>query len=417
VSAKPELIFCTLGTRGDFQPFLLLASTLRSRGFPVTILSNGNWRLPSIANGLEFHAIADEDEPQSSRDDYRFFLRSTVPSFRRSFDFIEAKAKEGRKIMLLYRSNMLGAECASERFGIASGRIVLQPSSIKSCERPPWPLSIFTSGPLGWLGRRVMIPAVYAASTLTSRYRTHSNAFRRSVGLAPRSAWQQGERDAADFIMLLCPTWFAMPQRDWPANLYLTGFPLPAPAEADEAALQFVHARGAPIVFTPGTGVTDTAAFFDRAGAMLARAGHSGIFLSRHVPERYKGDPAILCRDYLDLSAILPHAMALVHHGGIGSAAEAMRAGIPQIVVPGRFDQPDNAMRIARLGLGAAILSDRHSGEDWAGLLERVLANRHISTQLSTAAALIASEDGRANVAQLVEHHVRRLGGTERLAA
>jgi rhamnosyltransferase subunit B len=262
-----------------------------------------------------------------------------------------------------------------------------------------------------------MIPAVYAAGALTSRYRAHNNAFRRSVGLAPRVAWQQGDDAAADFIMLLCPAWFAMPQRDWPDNLYLTGFAFPTPAEPDDALLRFIDARGAPIVFTPGTGVSNTAGFFDRAAAMLARSGHPGLFLSRHVPERYRHDPAILCRDYLDLGAVLPRARALVHHGGIGSTAEALRAGIPQIVLPGRFDQPDNAMRIARLGLGAAILSDRYGGEDWAALLERTLASRHVATQLATAAAFIAREDGCANAAELIEHHARRLGGAEQLAA
>ena len=58
---------------------------------------------------------------------------------------------------------------------------------------------------------------------------------------------------------------------------------------------------------------------------------------------------------YAPFDALLPRLAALVHHGGIGSTAEALRAGIPQLVVALAFDQFDNAARLATLGAGLAM--------------------------------------------------------------
>jgi rhamnosyltransferase subunit B len=55
------------------------------------------------------------------------------------------------------------------------------------------------------------------------------------------------------------------------------------------------------------------------------------------------------------MSTLLPRSAALVHHGGIGTAAQALAAGIPQLVVPFAYDQFDNAERLRHLGCGASV--------------------------------------------------------------
>src|SRR5690606_22493625 len=112
------------------------------------------------------------------------------------------------------------------------------------------------------------------------------------------------------------------------------------------------------------------------------------ILLSRHIPDALLQLPNVLCRPFASLAGLLPHAAAIFHHGGIGTVAEALRAGCPQIVVPGRFDQPDNAMRIARLGLGGAVMSVWIDGREWAALLSDTLDSGHVRTQLATAKRL-----------------------------
>nr|MBA3625578.1 glycosyltransferase [Methylibium sp.] len=58
---------------------------------------------------------------------------------------------------------------------------------------------------------------------------------------------------------------------------------------------------------------------------------------------------------YAPFDALLPRLATLVHHGGIGTCAEALAAGVPQIVVPFAHDQFDNAARLERLGLGVTL--------------------------------------------------------------
>ncbi len=57
---------------------------------------------------------------------------------------------------------------------------------------------------------------------------------------------------------------------------------------------------------------------------------------------------------YLPYAAVFPHAAAIVHQAGIGTLAQAMRSGRPQLLVPASFDQPDNARRAAVLGAARA---------------------------------------------------------------
>ncbi|MGZ5182347.1 MAG: glycosyltransferase, partial [Ramlibacter sp.] len=69
--------------------------------------------------------------------------------------------------------------------------------------------------------------------------------------------------------------------------------------------------------------------------------------------------PDIFWQDYVPLRALLPHVALLAHHGGIGTTAEALRAGTPQMVVPLAHDQFDNAARVELLGAGVSLHASR----------------------------------------------------------
>jgi UDP:flavonoid glycosyltransferase YjiC (YdhE family) len=64
--------------------------------------------------------------------------------------------------------------------------------------------------------------------------------------------------------------------------------------------------------------------------------------------------------DYVPLSKVLPRSTALIHHGGIGTMSQAIAAGIPQLIIPTSHDQPDNAVRVRRLGIGEFLRSDEY---------------------------------------------------------
>ncbi len=141
--------------------------------------------------------------------------------------------------------------------------------------------------------------------------------------------------------------------------------------------------RARPIVFTPGTGVEDVAAFFEQARICCDRLGRPGIFLSSHG--RTGGYGAnVLHLDYLDLSRVLPHSALLVHHGGVGTTARALEAGVPQIVSPQAFDQFDNGHRVRQLGVGASVARQRLNAETLQHIARWLLQDARVEQRLKS---------------------------------
>jgi rhamnosyltransferase subunit B len=395
--ARPSLediVICTLGTRGDVLPFLAIARQFINAGHSVTILTNENWRGLVEHEGAHFHAIADEDEPQDERDDAEFFYSNIYPSFRRSFDFLAAKAREKPNYVLIHRTNMLGADCCAEVFGLTNIKVALQPTAILSRKRPPWPLTGLAFGPLAPVCK-ALLPLVYRLGTVSGPYRRLSNDFRRSVGVPHLPFWRLPPT-GAPLLLMMCPDWFAMPQTDWPPECRLMGFPFQDAAEPDEDIERFIAANGPPLVFTPGTGIRNARHFFSRAVAICARTGLPGIVLGKDLHDLHPSAP-VIARSYADLGWLLPRAKMLVHHGGIGSVAQAIRAGIPQLVMPERLDQPDNAVRVATLGLGGAIFSKATSVTRIAALIHEICNNAEVRSQTRIAAELVGQGDAARN--------------------
>ena len=407
-----EILVCTLGTRGDILPFLGLARPFVEAGHCVTVLSNRNWKALVQSIGAEFHAIAEQDPPQDGRDDQAFYRENTYPSFARSFSIIAQRQAANPRCLLLYRFNMLGAECAAEKFRLPNVKVALQPSVIKSVERPPWPLTALAHGPWRGLAKALLIPALYRLGEIRAAYRLHGNRFRRQVGLAGLTPGAHSETE--DLYLVLCPDWFAMPQKDWPSRARVTGFVYFDRESPNEALDFFLAAHAPPIVFTPGTGISDTADFFRTATEVCRQLRIPAVFLGRlpsgmTVPEF----PPIMVCDYAELHRLLPRCRMLVHHGGIGSTAQAIRAGIPQLILPNRFDQPDNGLRVAILGLGGAVFSTKPSPADLAGLIGKILGSAAVRRQVETGSRLIQAQGAQNLAHRMIADLIHRRFGEQ----
>jgi UDP:flavonoid glycosyltransferase YjiC (YdhE family) len=160
-------------------------------------------------------------------------------------------------------------------------------------------------------------------------------------------------------VLGLFPEWFATPQPDWPACTVLTGFPLyddTGDSELPTSIQSFIEAHPQPLVFTPGSANKHAKSFFVEAAKACQEMHRPAIFLTRY-PEQLPQPlpPHISHFSYAPLSQLLPYCAALIHHGGIGTCSQALRAGIPQLIQPYAFDQFDNGARIEQLGVGRTI--------------------------------------------------------------
>jgi UDP:flavonoid glycosyltransferase YjiC (YdhE family) len=107
--------------------------------------------------------------------------------------------------------------------------------------------------------------------------------------------------------------------------------------------------------------------------------------------------------DYLRYSRVFPRAAAIVRQVGIGTLSVALRSGRPQLLTPAGFDQPDNAPRAARLGLGRVLPFARaHNDARLARELRALLANPAYARAAVEMAARSRAVDGAAVAAQLI---------------
>ncbi|MEJ2246837.1 MAG: glycosyltransferase, partial [Acidobacteriota bacterium] len=137
---------------------------------------------------------------------------------------------------------------------------------------------------------------------------------------------------------------------------------------------EFLEAGDPPVVFTAGSAHAFSAEFFRVSVEACLECGWRGILLTQFPDQLPVELPKnIRTFNYVPFSFLLPRAAALVHHGGIGTTAQAFAAGVPQLVVPFAHDQPDNGVRVRRLGVGDFLLPRRYKTVDLIKKLKRLL--------------------------------------------
>jgi UDP:flavonoid glycosyltransferase YjiC (YdhE family) len=374
------------GSHGDVHPFVGLGLAFRARGHQVTVITAEYFEKLVRRVGLDFVPIGlgvDFDEELKNPDLWhprRGILllteRSIFPAIRPVYQAVAERYVPGETVVAA-GSLAFGARIAQEKLGVPLATVHLQPQVFRSCYRAPVLPGMFLPDwmpvPLKraqyWLLDRLFIDRVMGRGI---------NAFRAELGLPPATCLLADWWNSPQRVLGLFPDWYAPPQPDWPPQLRLTGFPL-----YDESGLHatpadvetFLAAGEPPLVFTPGSANRHARAFFTAAVEACGLLGRRGLLLTRFAENVPDGLPESMRHvEYLPFSQVLPRAAALVHHGGIGTTAQGLAAGVPQLVMPLAYDQTDNAERLRRLGVGRALPPARFRGPAVAGALAELLA-------------------------------------------
>jgi UDP:flavonoid glycosyltransferase YjiC (YdhE family) len=107
--------------------------------------------------------------------------------------------------------------------------------------------------------------------------------------------------------------------------------------------------------------------------------------------------------EYLPQTAILPHASAVVTHGGNNTVTECMHFGCPMVVLPLFWDQYDNAQRVRELGYGVRLDTYRHEPGELVSALRSLLADRMLGERLQGVAARLQRDPGAVRAANAIE--------------
>jgi rhamnosyltransferase subunit B len=281
-----------------------------------------------------------------------------------------------------------GAQWAAEILGKPYIRVSLSPFSDKEV--------ILDEQGSGVARAMLRLAGIYHYFAFVNK---HLNPVRRKFGLREYGTIDLVTRPYAAFRIALYPASLLLPTSGkWPPITF-TSFPLSDPS--DETVVRRTQdalgrCRQRPLVFVTGSGVTEILRDVQYAYSLCSMLGVPGIFVhSKVVQLGNRAFANLSLLEFADLSCLLPQALLVVHHGGIGTIAQSLRAGIPQLVRPLAFDQVDNARRIARLKAGAFLSAEqRDDVELSARLVKHLTSNPEISEATQKHRVEIAQSNG-----------------------
>lgn len=394
-----NILLATVGSAGDVHPFVGLGVALKQRGHRVTLITSGAFESLTRKAGLEFAAYCSSEEYHALLENPQVWRRirgfravmegGMARSLRPMYRLLRERVLPGNTVIGA-SSLALAAHAVQEKCGAPLATIHLAPAVFRSdFENPVLPglfLPRWLPAPLKraqyWLTDAAFVDPIVGPPL---------NAFRAELELPPQRRIFRDCVHSPQRVIGLFPEWFAPRQSDWPEQLILTGFPRYDErdvSELDGPWRKFLEEGDAPIVFTPGSAMVHGREFFQAAMEACQLLGRRGVLLTRY-PEQLPPalPPSVRHFDFVPFSALLPRAAALVHHGGIGTLSQGLAAGVPQLIMPMSFDQPDNARRLQRLNAGASLARHRFRGPAVAAALDRLLTSRDIAESCRALAA------------------------------
>lgn len=384
--ARPprHLLFVLLGTGGDVWPALGLAKAANDAGDDVEVATFEHFEPEVRALGLGFHAIGSREEYQATLHNPVFWSRHGARLALAPGGYLQlaiprvlalvASIRERRPVLVCTR-NAFGARFAAELHGLTCVTLIYSPQQLITPERMPHPMN----GPI-----TRALPRWYwrVGLRLGDRFgidllRPTLNRLREPLGLPPIDRFREWHFFGVPGLALY-PAWFDDLGPLAGAGIRQGDFVLRHVDESElfeERLQRFLAAGPPPVVCTLGTGIAHAAPRYALVAKVLASTGRRGLFVTP-FDENIPGDLGahILRVDFVNLASVLRRASLLVHHGGIGTATQALRAARPQIVLPFFYDQADNGDRMRRLGVGDMLEGAVPDAGALAKAMERCIA-------------------------------------------
>ncbi|WP_310488169.1 glycosyltransferase [Chamaesiphon sp. VAR_69_metabat_338] len=404
-----RIVVTTIGSLGDLHPQIAIALELQQRGHKIVFATHRSYQTKIENLGLEFRSLrpdlptADEPEIMAQMLDLKtggeYIIKEwLLPNLRDTYTDLMASAQGADCIVsgeIVYATRLV-----AEKLEIQWITSVLQPAAFFSAVDP----SVIPLFPLAdrlpKLGRTFNRAVKQLLLAVTKSWGEPIHQLRKQLGLPRLAGNVIIDNKCSPYLALaLFSTALAQPQSDWPSNTIATGFTFfdgdRNPAELSPQLQQFLKIGESPIVFTLGSAaVNNPGTFYRESIAAIKQLNLRAVLLIGENPPPANLSQDIIAIDYVPYSQIFPHARAIVHQGGIGTTAQALRAGCPTLVVPYGNDQPDNAARVERLGTSRTIARSQYTASRLAKELRELLDNSQYATKAAEIGQIIRAENG-----------------------
>ena len=413
----------TMGSRGDVQPYIALAQGLLAAGHAVRLTTAANFRSLADSLGIPFAPVSTNVvelmqnemglDAMESRNPIGFLskmMAQVEPAMHTMAQEILA-ACEDADLIIVSSLVLFVAQAIKEARGIpyiaAYPQPLLPTRDFQSIAAPPPPAWLPFKRIYNWWSHYIGLQILYQI------LRKPANKMRKAVlGLPPMpmitslAPIYSGEQHVLyGYSPHVIPA-----SSDLPSNVHLTGYWfVKSPAwEPSADLMRFVEAGITPIYIGFGS-MTDRTpeALTSMVVEALKTTGQRAVLFSGwsgigqlHLPD------TVFVTDSTPHDWLFPRMAAAVHHGGAGTTASSLRAGLPTVVVPFIADQPFFGERVHQLGVGPRPIPRKELTA--ASLATAIHSAMHDQEMRAKAAALgehIRMEDGVREAVRVIEQY------------
>ncbi|MCP4867154.1 MAG: glycosyltransferase family 1 protein [Proteobacteria bacterium] len=403
-----RIVVVAYGTSGDLNPTLEVACALRDAGEDVVFVTAPEYEAKLQRLGLAHRLTppgrsVDEVAGEHLTADPKFMERGLpsvvkildavfIPQIQPMYEAVMAELEAAPTDLVVNHPMVFGSYLASERTGVPFARLDYAPFSLVSATDPgrpgpvvppAWLLKWIMGGPARWIMNRTIGPRV--------------NKVAAELGLDSRNTRVFDSQDHAVLNPCLWPAWFRGPAADDRDNVVFCGFPDPGAGESGGLAPEieaFLAAGAPPVVVGLGSMLPP---FYPEIYAAIAAGcralGQRAILVGCPPGAVQEPGDDLLTVGFAPYAELFGRGSVIVHHGGIGSMAEAFGAGRPQVIVAFGTDQFDNGDRAERLGVAVGLTRRGFTAKRFTAALRRCLEDEAVEARAGELQAKLASEE------------------------
>lgn len=412
-----QIVIIALGSRGDVQPYVALGKGLRAAGHAVRLMTHDAFESLVTAHGLEFWIARGNVQEVAESEEMRALLE------KGNFLAISAyTAKAAQKAAMEWATDGLAA-CAGADLLIAGiGGLFMGLSLAEKLNLPliqayvtPFsPTRAFAGALLprpvpAWLNR---LSHHTVRQIMWQGSRTADNLVRQQVLDLPKAPfwgpYGSGQTRKLPILYGFSPSVIA-PPTDWPGEAQVTGawfLPMGVDWSPPSNLVDFLEAGPPPVYIGFGSMTNrrpaETTAIVTTA---LAKIGQRAVLLSGWGGLQAENLPdTIFMLDAVPHDWLFPRMMAVVHHGGAGTTAAGLRAGVPSVIVPFFADQPFWGNRVADLGVGPRpIPRQQLTADRLAAAIQTAVTDQSMRRQAAELGTKIQAENGIARAVDILQ--------------
>lgn len=429
-----RIVITTFGSSGDLNPFIALALALRSSGHEVHFAVEANFQQPLDLLGFPVHVLTGDQRKALAP--YREQIFNNVQPLTSLKILVEqyilptlpAKVAELRDIcsqadLLISAASQFAASIVAEMLHIPWISVILTPSTLPSASLAAQPLSAQLPAPLQRLNNRFswFVGGVFIRRAVDKPV----NKVRHQFKVPTRSNLMWTGNLSSQFTALAASPAFIPRPDDWPEYVKMTGFCFwdrPANWQFPDTLEAFLHA-GRPIVAVTAGSVAPGArglfsSYYQVSIESILACGARALLIN--APENLVSigqSEDVLQVSFAPFSEVFPACAAVIHHGGIGTIAQCLRAGVPALVVPGGMDQPFNAAQVVQRKAGLWIPRKHYTTSRAEQSLKALLFTPAYRERAREIQGHILREDGVATLCAAVEQVLQDFTTSSRVKA